>query len=144
MRVADQIGDGEETGALLSDVPFVLACEGKMLGEFGEFARRIDAQARHQAIKAEDQGDDGNHVGPEEARPAEGPQEWRDEQIGNRNQKGEEDGEKVPARHFENADALLAIDRVLKDGLSLLRGEMVEGSKERAKAVELRRDFASH
>ena len=112
-----------------------------MLGEFGEFARRIDAQTRHHSVEPEDQGDDGNHVGPEEARPAEGPQEWRDEQIGNRNQKSEEDGENVPARHLENADALLAIDRVLQDGLSLLRREMVEGSKERAKTVEFRRDF---
>ncbi len=43
---------------------------------------------------------------------------------------------------FEDGDALSSIDGVLKDGLSLLWREMVEGSEERAKAVELRRDFS--
>ena len=68
-------------------------------------------------------------------------EEWSDEQAANRNEKSERDGENVPARHFEDGDALLPIDCVLKDGLRLARRKMVEGSEDRAKTVELRGDF---
>ena len=138
--VADEIGDGEEAAAVLTDIPLV-GWGREAFDESVQLLLGVGAEAGDEAVEHEGERDYGNDVGEEEARPT----KWSNARCKKHCEEGDAGGDEHRpergVRGFEDSDASLLMEGVGEDVAGFEVVEMVKGGEDGAETGEIGGDL---
>jgi len=138
--VAEEVGYGDEAAGFFAYFPDV-AVGVKGGDHFAELGGGVGAEAGDYTVVTEDEGNNGEDVGPEETGKAERANEGRGNEAAEENEGVLRNGDWMAASGFENSDALAIVDGILQNADGLRLGKVMEGTKNRAESHELGGDF---